>query len=186
MQIVSSSNEGNIGNKKKLYKSLWLIIYDIIIFFFWIKVHLWNKINVVRIVWIFHATIREPICIKYSSYIGTWTAKKGDFLIARKHALTIEEVVKGIKMRHYNIELFLCMGRCDYIICQTGFPFFISMKEKAAIYEIWSQQHIGILISGTLCSHMDENKSAFIHYLWYYVKLSNWALKSNWTQKILH
>ena len=111
----------------------------------------------------------------YKIFILYWNvnSQKGDFLIARKHALTIEEVVKGIKMRHYNIELFLCMGRCDYIICQTGFPFFISMKEKAAIYEIWSQQHIGILISGTLCSHMDENKSAFIHYLRYYLKLSN-------------
>ena len=101
----------------------------------------------------------------YKIFILYWNvnSQKGDFLIAMKHALTIEEVVKGIKMRHYNIELFLCMGRCDYIICQTGFPFFSSMKEKAAIYEIWSQQHIGILISGILWIQMDK-KCTFIHF----------------------
>ena len=91
LQIVSSSNEGNIGKKKTLQiiitHHIWYYrffslelksIYEIIVL--WIEDILIAFLNKkVRIVWVFHATIREPICIKYSSYIGTWTAKKGTF-----------------------------------------------------------------------------------------------------------
>ena len=56
-------------------------------------------------------------------------SQKGDFLIARKHALTIEEVVKGIKMRHYSIELFL------YVITLYSRGFTLPFCEQVAIYE---------------------------------------------------
>ena len=103
------------------------------------------------------------------THITLWIRKRG-LLIASKHALTFEEVVKGIKMRHYTLNF--CMW-LHYMA--KGFPI------QWASGNLWNgSQHIGIFISGTrrYCRARAPFNS-FCGNIQHSI-LNN--IKSNWTQ----